>query len=645
MKINQIIKTRLRLLEHSKKDFKTIFEIIHHNKEFVFCEKTDGFRIKQTTYGECYNYSYKMGKFLSEKLDNNSEYVGLMMDNSLEFITTFYGILMNNKKPVLINIRLGNTLNNQIIERLNIKDVVCDNDYEINANKIFVKDFNYEEVKQPNTNEFTWANEFAISTSATSLNVKICIYDAYSIATQITNSDYICKTNSMIKTHYNGTLKQLAFLPFYHIFGLMASYFWFSFFGRCFVFLKDLSSDTLLRTIKKHEVTHIFAVPMLWHTVSKQIIKEIEKQDEKTIKKFYKGLKLSTKLQSIFPNMGRKIVANLFKDVREKVFGNSVAFMISGGSYLSKDASYILNGIGYPLFNGYGMSEIGITSVELSKRADVRNKRSIGKPFPSVEYKINENNQLLVKSDGICKKILTMTDETIINHDEYFNTKDIVKLSKHNRYYIKGRSDDVVLTANGEKINPDVIEEIINLPSAEHYCILGIKENNINYLSLIIELRSPLSDIRLKKIKEEVAKLIDLLTKENFTIDKVYYTFNKIVAPTAVKVSRKLLTKWIETNQVVLTPFNELQTNQIDDLDELQQKISEEIKEMFKQALNTEESIDINSHFILDLGATSLDYLTLLIKIEEKYEIKFNQNTEPCYTVLQFTNVIVSKLK
>ena len=100
MKINQIIKTRLRLLEHSKKDFKTIFEIIHHNKEFVFCEKTDGFRIKQTTYGECYNYSYKMGKFLSEKLDNNSEYVGLMMDNSLEFITTFYGILMNNKKPV-----------------------------------------------------------------------------------------------------------------------------------------------------------------------------------------------------------------------------------------------------------------------------------------------------------------------------------------------------------------------------------------------------------------------------------------------------------------------------------------------------------------------------------------------------------------
>ena len=98
-----------------------------------------------------------------------------------------------------------------------------------------------------------------------------------------------------------------------------------------------------------------------------------------------------------------------------------------------------------------------------------------------------------------------MSDEMIINHDDYFNTKDIVKLSTHNRYYIKGRSDDVVLTANGEKINPDVIEEIISLPSAEHYCVLGIRENNINYLSLIIELRNPLSDLRLKKIQNEVS--------------------------------------------------------------------------------------------------------------------------------------------
>ena len=184
-------------------------------------------------------------------------------------------------KPMLLNIRLGSELNNQIIERLNIEYVVTDSDYSVNAQIINIKNSNYRDVCCELVN-LDWENEMAISTSATSLNVKVCVYDGESISEQIKNSDYICKSNSFIKKHHKGYLKQLAFLPFYHIFGLMATYFWFSFFGRCFVFLKDLSSDTIIKTIKKHEVTHIFAVPMLWHTVNKTLIKTVEKEDEKT---------------------------------------------------------------------------------------------------------------------------------------------------------------------------------------------------------------------------------------------------------------------------------------------------------------------------------------------------------------------------
>lgn len=645
MNVNKIIKERLELLNKSNKDFKSIFEIIHKDKDFIFCEKTDGFKIHKTTYGESYIYAYKMGEYLKNKLDNSCEYVGLMMNNSLEFITSLYGILMNNKKPVLLNIRLGNVLNNEIIKRLNIKDIVCDDDYDVIGNKINVLCFDYNLITSYDETSFTWANSLAICTSATSLNVKICIYDGYAISSQITNSDYICKTNKIIKTHYNGYLKQLAFLPFYHIFGLMASYFWFSFFGRCFVFLKDLSSDTLLRTIKKHEVTHIFAVPMLWHTVHKTIIKEIDKQDEKTRNKFYKGLKLSTKLQSVCPKLGLRIVKKLFSEVRTKVFGESVAFMISGGSYLSYDASYVLNGIGYPLFNGYGMSEIGITSVELSYNINERNKRSIGIPFSTVDYKINDNNQLLVKSKGICKKIITKDNILEINNEEYFNTFDIVSCDKIGKYYIKGRSDDVVLTPSGEKINPDVIEQIISLPSAERFCLLGITFDNINYLTLIVEVNKTLSEIRLNKIFNEVNHMLDTLNKENFKIDKVLYTFDPIQSATAVKVSRNILKKWIDEGKVNLVSFNELKVEKLNNVDEVTKKVIEEVKLVFNELLNLNEDIDINAHFILDLGATSLDYLTLLVKLEEKYDIKFNSNNEPCYSVLQFANYIISRIK
>jgi acyl carrier protein len=644
MNINKIVKTRLNLLKNSNYDFKSIFEIIHSDKDLIFCEKTDGFRIKKTTYNECYIYSYKMATYLKGLLNDDSEYVGLMMENRLEFITSLYGILMNNKKPVLLNVRLGSKLINEIIERLQIKDIVCDNDYDILGNKINVSNFDYDSIVNFNKEEFIWANEIALCTSATSLNVKICIYDGKAICTQITNSDLICKRNKDIKNHYHGYLKQLAFLPFYHIFGLMASYFWFAFFGRCFVFLKDLSSDTIIRTIKKHEVTHIFAVPMLWHTVHKTLIREINKQDEKTINKFYKGLKLSNKLQSIFPRLGLKITKKLFKEVRTKVFGESVQFMISGGSYLSHDASYVINGIGYPLFNGYGMTEIGITSVELSYNANTRIKRFIGRPFETVEYKINEDSQLLVKSDGICSKIITKDNLIEINHREYFNTFDIVKKDKNGNYIIEGRTDDVVLTSNGEKINPDVIEAIINLPSVERFSLLGLEENNLNYLTLVLELNNSLSEIRINQINKEVKEVLDNLRANNYNIDKVYYTFDRIISLTAVKVSRKLLTRWINEGIVNLHPFSDLKVIKLDDINEVTLKIIDEVKTIFKELLNSNDDIDINAHFILDLGATSLDYLTLLVKLEEKYDIKFNNNIEPNYTILQFATYIVGKI-
>lgn len=642
MRVNKIIKERLYKLEHSDKKFKDIFEIIHSDENWLFSEKTNGYKIEKTTYGECKKYCYQMGEYLSHKIDSpKHHFVGLMMDNSLEFINVFFGLLMIGYKPMLLNIRLGSELNNQIIERLNIKYVITDSQYLVNAETINVKDSNYRSLDY-SLLVTDWENEMAISTSATSLNVKICVYDGESISEQIKNSDYICKTNSFIKKHHNGYIKQLAFLPFYHIFGLMATYFWFSFFGRSFVFLKDLSSDTIIRTIKKHEVTHIFAVPMLWHTVYKTLIKNVEKEEEKTVKKFYKGLKISNKLQTICPALGKKIVAKLFKEVTDKAFGNSIKFMISGGSYIKPEALYTLNGIGYPLFNGYGMSEIGITSVELAKKASIRNKGSIGKPLPTVEYKLSEEQHLLVRSKGLCKKIITMTEEIDINKDDWFDTSDIARDDNTGRYYIEGRVDDIVLTESGEKINPDLIEKSLSFSFVEKYSVIGLKNNDKYQLSLVLEIKNGLNQSRIDKLIEEVEKNIQAL---EYHIDNIYYTFDPIASPTAIKVSRKILNKWIEDKKVNLVPFSQIKNNILFDESGLNEEISQKVIKLFSEILMIEEeTIGKNDHFIFDLGGTSLDYFTLLMKVKEQFGVTIDNTVNSCYSVFDISKFITSNM-
>lgn len=642
MNINRIVKGRLSKLEKSNKKFQDIFEIIHSDEDWLFAEKTNGYKIEKTTYGECKKYCYQMAEYLSKIINSSKHsFVGLMMDNSVEFITTFFGLLMIGYKPMLLNIRLGSELNNQIIDRLNIEYVVTDNDYSVNGKIINIKNCDYRSL---NIDSFAacWENEMAISTSATSLNIKICVYDGEAISEQIKNSDYICKTNSFIKKHYKGYIKQLAFLPFYHIFGLMATYFWFSFFGRSFVFLKELSSDTIIKTIKKHEVTHIFAVPMLWHTVYKTLINKIEKEDEKTIKKFYKGLKLSNKIQSICPTIGKQIVSSLFKEVQEKAFGKSIKFMISGGSYIKSDTVYTLNGIGYSLFNGYGMSEIGITSVELSKKANFRNKCSIGKPFPTVEYKISEENHLLVKSKGLCKKIITMTEEFEINKEEWFDTSDIASVDATGRYYIEGRVDDIVLTESGEKINPDIIEKKLSFSFVEKYSVMGLKKDDKYELSLILELKDNLNENKIDKLIEEVNKNLSSI---EYHIDNIYYTFNAITSPTAIKVSRKILSKWIENKKVTLKSFSEIKNSITYDEEGLNEEISNKIVDLFSEILMIEkDKIGKNDHFIFDLGGTSLDYFTLLMKIKETFEVTIDNTINSCYTVSDITKFISNNM-
>jgi long-subunit acyl-CoA synthetase (AMP-forming) len=74
------------------------------------------------------------------------------------------------------------------------------------------------------------------------------------------------------------SIKILAFLPFHHIFGFMVIVIWFGFFGRTMVFLDNLSPEAIQYACKKHQVTHFFAVPLVWENVVSSILNEAKRQ-------------------------------------------------------------------------------------------------------------------------------------------------------------------------------------------------------------------------------------------------------------------------------------------------------------------------------------------------------------------------------
>lgn len=607
-------------LENSGKTLKDIFEIMFHEKDNILCEGNDGFRVYKYSYGEMRNRIEVGATALYEKIGATHEYVALEMDNSPNWITAFWSILKSGNKPYLVNLRYPQSLTDGIIKTLNIKYVICEKESKIDALVITADELTKKGKEVPCD---VFEDEIAFSSSATSMNETVCFYQGEQISEQLLNFEDILKESPRIAKHYKGSLKQLAFLPFYHVFGLFAVYFWFTFFGRTLVFLNDLSAETILKTVNRHEVTHIFAVPMLWHTIETKVWATVKQQGEKKEKKLRKAIALMTKLQNIFPSFGPEIAKFVTKELTNKLFGRSVLFCISGGSYLRDSALELLNGIGYSLHNGYGMSEIGITSVELRKRPKDRNKNSIGHPFSSVQYKLDENGVLLVKGTSLSKRKLVNSEEVIL--DEWFYTGDNME-EKDGHYYILGRMGDIVIGENGENINPDMIEKSFILKGAKMLCVLGLSDKEHEELSLVVQLNPYATANNINDIINEAYKINSTFDSAT-AVRKFYFTTDDLAPPTAIKVSRTQLKKKIATGEVTLTAFADMKAKAEESTDN--SPLLNDVKKIIAQVLDIEiNDIKPDSHIFYDLGASSIQYFSIIMKLAEHFDVSQENNDD-----------------
>ena len=174
---------------------------------------------------------------------------------------------------------------------------------------------------------------------------------------------------------------------------------------------------------------------------------------------------------------------------------------------------------------------------------------------------------------------------------------------------------------------------------------MGLKENDSIYLSLVVEINNNLSTLKIKSLRKEIEENLTRLKKENYNIERVYYTYDAIAPATAVKVGRNILHKLIADGNVTLNPYDNLKVNNDVSMNNIDDEIQSSIKNIMANLLNIESSkIDSKSHYIFDLGGTSLDYLSLLVKLKEEFEIDFSIDEENrLYSVEAFAKYIKNK--
>ena len=608
-KQNRLDTRRLNALEASQKTFADIYKIMFSEPDWALCEGNDGFRTYRYTYGQMDARCRKAAAALYAKVGAAGAYIGLDMDNCPEWIVAFWGILMSGNKPYLVNLRYPQHLTEGILKTLEIRHIVCLESTKLPGTAIPMCQL---EEDYPAVPEAVFADEFALSTSATTMKETICFYTGLQVSTQIMKFRNFMNSNSTVAKNGKNGINALAFLPFYHIYGLFATYFWYSFFkGRTIVFLRDYAADTILKTCRRHGVTHINAVPVLWHTVEKQLWTTVRQQGPKKEKQLRDMLKFTTSLQNICPTFGSWLAKRLLKQVTGQLFGTTLLCCINGGSYLRNSAMALFNSLGYTMMNGFGMSELGITSVDLRRRPKDLNKNSVGRPFTGLEYRIREDGVLLVKGDTLCTRKL-VNGQAILT-PEWFETGDIMDMDADGYYYIRGRKGDVVIGENGENINPDTVEQLFVLDGSRMLSVLGMPGENGEELCLVVQLNPFATEETVAKIRDQAYAVNATLPKTS-AVRRFYCTFDDLAPPTAIKVGRYQLRRKIESGDVRLTAFADFRTEHgaVDGDSPVLHQIKQIIAEHLELA---PDKVDTNAHIFYDLGATSIQYFSILSAI------------------------------
>lgn len=230
--------------------------------------------------------------------------------------------------------------------------------------------------------------------------------------------------------------------------------------------------------IKEFKPTTIMSVPALAKNFRKNIESNIKAKGESTVNLFNKALQTAydynregyNKKGSFITKLKLKIYDKvLFSKVRE-AFGGQLKFFIGGGALLDIELQRFFYAIGVPMLQGYGLSEA--TPVISANSMERHKLGSSGYPVANMELRIcdeegkvlpcGEKGEIVVKGENVMLgywKNEQATKETI--RDGWLYTGDMGYVDEDGFLYVLGRFKSLLISSDGEKYNPEGIEESI----------------------------------------------------------------------------------------------------------------------------------------------------------------------------------------
>lgn len=259
------------------------------------------------------------------------------------------------------------------------------------------------------------------------------------------------------------------FLPFTHIFERGWAYLCLSEGAQLFI---NTYPHEIQESMRQVHPTCMCSVPRFWEKVYIAVKAKMDEAGSVQKKLFYHALAVGRKRNIEYIANGKR--PPLALELEYKIINKTILSMVrkqlglehpnifpTAGAYVSPEVEEFILSVGIGMVVGYGLTEslATVSCVHLDKKFTIG---SVGRPISSIQIKIGEDNEILLKGPTITKGYYhrDTTNAKVFDEEGFFHTGDAGYM-KDGELFLTERIKDLFKTSNGKYIAPQQVESLL----------------------------------------------------------------------------------------------------------------------------------------------------------------------------------------
>jgi long-chain acyl-CoA synthetase len=254
-----------------------------------------------------------------------------------------------------------------------------------------------------------------------------------------------------------------ALLPFHHVFPQTINLLAPISTGGTIVIARSYKSNEIKEDCQKSKPVIFPIVPLVLEKFVAGIERELKKLGG--LKKVAFGL--INGLGKMFNSIKKGSGGRFYKTIRETLGMDNLRYLVSGGAALPNWVSEALEKWGFPVIQGYGLTETSPV-ISVNPPENPRNE-SVGLIMPGLEVKIINPDidgigEIAVCGPSVFHEFWNNPKATKdVFEGDWFKTGDMGYIDNDSYLYVSGRKKSVIVTKGGKNIYPEEIESYLSI--------------------------------------------------------------------------------------------------------------------------------------------------------------------------------------